>query len=228
MPAPNAGPEPSRASAEPMAKSYEPRAAGRTSPHDFPIGPAPSYLCSSMEPLREEYIAMRETIRARGTARLVLLPAVIAAWAATAVATAAVITIAISTLVPLMVLVAGFEAIYALHFNVERIGRYLQVFHEPEDGWEHVAMAYGQHFPGSGPDPLFSRLFVMAASINFIPAALGGDVPEIVVLAVLHLLFINRIRVARGVSAKQRVDDLQRFTALKQNPASRIPTPESR
>ncbi len=164
---------------------------------------------------RDEHLAMRETIRARGTARMVLLPAVIAAWAATAIATAAVITIAISTLVPLMVLVAGFEAVYALHLNVERIGRYLQVFHEADGGWEHVAMAYGQRFPGNAPDPLFGRVFVMATSVNFIPAALGGDVPEIVVLAVLHLLFINRIRVARAVLARQRAEDLERFTTLK-------------
>lgn len=163
---------------------------------------------------RDEYIALRKTIRARGTARMILLPAVIAAWAATAIATAAVITIAISTLVPLMVLVAGFEAICALHLNVERIGRYVQVFHEG-DGWEHVAMAYGQRFGGDTPDALFSRIFVLATSVNFIPAALGGDVSEIVVLAVLHLLFINRIRVARAASARQRTQDLERFSALK-------------
>ena len=75
-----------------------------------------------MDRQAQEYVALRETIRARGTVRMVLPPAVIAAWAATAIATAAVITIAISTLVPLLVLVAGFEAVYALHLNVERAG----------------------------------------------------------------------------------------------------------
>ncbi len=168
-----------------------------------------------MEPARDEYIALRDTIRVRGTARMLLLPVAIAAWAATAIATAAVITVAISTLVPLMVLVAGFEAIFALHLNVERIGRYLQVFHEASGGWEHVAMAYGQRFGNGAPDPLFSRIFVLATSVNFIPAALGGDLPEMVVLAVLHLLFVNRIRIARGACAKQRAQDLERFAALK-------------
>ncbi len=177
-------------------------------------------------PARDEYIALRETIRARGTARMLLLPAVIAAWAATAIATAAVIAIAISTLVPLMVLVAGFEAIYALHLNVERIGRYLQVFHERDGGWEHVAMAYAQRFGGDGPDPLFGRIFVMAASVNFIPAALGGDTTaEIVVLGIFHLLFINRIRMARAGSAKQRAQDLERFTWLRENPNREPPVP---
>lgn len=143
-----------------------------------------------------------------------LLPIIFIGWAGTAVATAAVITVAISTLVPLTVLAAGFEAIYALHVNVERIGRYLQVFHEESAGWEHVAMGYGRRFP-AGFDPLFSRVFVIAVSVNFLPAALGGDVPEIAVLAVLHLLFVNRVRVAGRAAAKMRAEDLERFRTIR-------------
>jgi hypothetical protein len=162
----------------------------------------------------DEYLALRATIRERVTARIVLVPFIFIGWAATAVATAAVITVAVSTLVPLLVLVAGFEAIFALHVNVERIGRYLQVFHEPDAGWERVAMRFGQQFPGSGPDPLFSRHFLLATSVNFLPAALGGDVPELVLIAVLHLIFINRVRIARAFAATQRVKDLERFETL--------------
>jgi hypothetical protein len=44
-----------------------------------------------------------------------LIPFVVTAWAAVAIATSAVITVAISTLVPLLVLAAGFEAAVALH-----------------------------------------------------------------------------------------------------------------
>jgi hypothetical protein len=157
---------------------------------------------------------MRATIRERGTARMVLIPFIFIGWAGTAVATAAVITVAVSTLVPLLVLVAGFEAVFALHLNVERIGRYLQVFHEPDGGWERVAMQFGQQFPGAGPDPLFSRHFLLATSVNFLPAALGGAVQEIVIVAVLHLIFINRVRMARAFAATQRVKDLERFEAL--------------
>lgn len=158
---------------------------------------------------------MRATIRERGTARMVLVPLVFIGWAGVAIATAAVITVALSTLVPLMVLVAGFEAIFALHMNVERVGRYLQVFHEPDGGWEHVAMRFGQNFPGSGPDPLFSRIFVLATSINFLPAALGGEPLELVVLAVLHLAFIYRVRAAQKYAATQRALDLERFASLR-------------
>jgi hypothetical protein len=179
-----------------------------------------------------EYQALRASIRERGTARMLLFPIIVIGWAATAIATGAVITVALSTLVPLLVLAAGFEAIFALHTNVERIGRYLQVFHEqPKDGsehadrehveWEHVAMEFGRRFPRSGPDPLYGRLFALAISVNYLPAALGGTEIELAVLAVFHLIAIGRIRYCRSVAAKQRALDLERFAAIaNQSPTS--------
>ena len=161
-----------------------------------------------------EYAALRDTIRQRGTARMVLVPLVFLGWAGTAVATAAVITVALSTLVPLLVLAAGFETILALHTNVERIGRYLQVFHERDGGWEQVAMAFGRRFPGAGSDPLFAQLFVFGVSVNFL-AVLGGEVYEVAVLAVLHLVLVYRIRTARMGAAKHRAEDLERFEQLR-------------
>lgn len=165
----------------------------------------------------DEFRVLRATIQQRGTARMVVLPIVFIGWAGTAVATAAVITVAISTLVPLLILVAGFEAVFALHVNVERIGRYIQVFHE-QDGeslWESTSSRFTQQFPAAGPDPLCSRLFVLATSVNFLPAALGWEnMAELAVLAALHLLFINRVRLARSFSARQRSEDLERFQTL--------------
>jgi hypothetical protein len=148
---------------------------------------------------------------------MVLVPVIFIGWAASAVATAAVITVGLSTLVPLLVLAAGFEAIFALHMNVERIGRYLQVFHEADGGWEQVASAYAQRFAGAGPDPLSAQLFVFAASVNFLPVALGGETVEYIVLAIPHLLLIYRIRTARTAAARQRALDLQRYGELRQS-----------
>ncbi len=168
---------------------------------------------------KAEYEALRATIRERGTARMLLAPLVFTAWAGTAIATSAIITVAVSTLLPLMVLAAGFESIYALYMNVERIGRYLQVFHEPSDGpladrgWEHVTMEFGARFPG-GPDPLYTRLFVTTVSLNFLPVALGGSTVEIVLLAVAHVLVIYRIRTAQAAARTQRALDLERFRDL--------------
>jgi hypothetical protein len=166
----------------------------------------------------DEFRALRATIQQRGTVRMLVVPLTFVGWAATAVATAAVITVAVSTLVPLLILVAGFESLFALHVNVERIGRYLQVFHEAEDtGWETVASRFGQRFAPALPDPLFGRLFVLATSVNFLPAALGWEnIPELVVLAALHLVFINRVRLARAFAAAQREKDLDRFRAIRQ------------
>lgn len=164
---------------------------------------------------QSEYEALRATIRERGTARMVLGPIIFMGWAAVAIATASVITVALSTLVPLMVLAAGFETVFALHANVERIGRYLQVFHEEGAGWEHVAMEFGRRFPAGGPDPLFGRLFVIAVSVNFIPAALGGTPIELGLLAILHVALVVRIRTARTWAARQRATDLEHFAALR-------------
>ena len=169
-----------------------------------------------MDQKTAEYEALRETIRSRGTVRMLLIPIIFIGWAATAVATAAIITVAISTLVPLLVLVAGFEAIFALHINVERIGRYLQVFHEQQGGWENVAMAYGQRYPGAGPDPLFAQIFVFAISVNFLPVALGFEHPaELVILLIPHVLAVYRVRMARVAASRQRKEDLERFMSLR-------------
>jgi hypothetical protein len=162
-----------------------------------------------------EYQALRATIRERGTARMVLLPFCLALWAAVAIATTAVVSLPIAALGPLLVLAGGFESIYALHLNVERIGRYLQVFHEIDGGWEHVALAFGQRYRGGGPDALFGTLFLIAIALNYLLVALGATTPELAVLGILHLLVALRIGTARRHAAKQRRVDLERFQAIK-------------
>ena len=167
-----------------------------------------------------EFEALRATIRERGTARMILLPVTLGIWAAVAIATTAAVALPIAALVPLVVLAAGFEAIYALHVNVERIGRYVQVFHEDQGGWEHVAMAFGQRFPGRGTDALFSGLFLVATALNFLPVALRGTTPEMIVAGLRHLLLAVHIGTARNRAARQRRQDLERFTALRDDSAT--------
>jgi hypothetical protein len=163
----------------------------------------------------EEYAALRATIRERGTVRMILLPVTFGLWGGAAIATTAAVALPIAALLPLVVLAAGFEAIYALHVNVERIGRYIQVFHEPDGGWEHVAMTFGQRFPGKGPDALFSGLFLAATALNYLPVALGGTIPEMVAAGLLHLLLAFHIGTARSRASHQRMQDLERFQALR-------------
>ena len=73
----------------------------------------------------EEYRALRETIRERGTVRVWLAVMSTAAWAALALSALALAPWPVATLLPLLMLAAGFEGVFALHTGVERIGRYL-------------------------------------------------------------------------------------------------------
>src|SRR5437667_12138684 len=86
-------------------------------PHNLDIGMTPRE--------QERYAALRATIRERGTARVWVFAAGTAVWAALTVATTATSAPPVATLIPLVVLAASFEAVFALHVGVERVGRYL-------------------------------------------------------------------------------------------------------
>ena len=170
----------------------------------------------------EEYTSLRATIRERGTARVCLFCGGLVAWAAATIATAALAALPVATLLPLLILAAGFEAVFNLHTGVERIGRYLQVFYCDEDpshtgrDWERTVMAYGRAFPRGGSDPLFTIYFVLATILNFVPVLLAEPVRlEVTVVGLAHLGFIARVFVARHASAGQRARDLERFQKIK-------------
>jgi hypothetical protein len=174
----------------------------------------------------EEYRALRDTIRQRGTARVWVFLAGLTAWAALTVATAALAALPVAALLPLLILAAAFEAVFSLHVGVERIGRYVQVFFEDESPegaqpgevrkWEHVAMTFGRPLTGSSIDPLFAMFFILATFLNFVPVFLAEPMRiEITVVGTAHVLFIGRILAARWVASRQRAADLERFQQLK-------------
>ena len=90
----------------------------------------------------EEYRALRSTIRERGSLRVIVIVITFSAWAGALLAASALFTIPLFSLVPLTVLAAGFETVFALHVAVERIGRYIHAHYEPLSattaGWEHA------------------------------------------------------------------------------------------
>jgi hypothetical protein len=168
----------------------------------------------------EEYRALRATIRERGTARVWAFIAGLTAWAAFTIATMALASVPVATLLPLLVLAGAFEAVFALHTGVERIGRYIQVFLEDEandPGWEQRIMKFGALGRlAASSDPLFTIYFLTAALFNFVPVLLAGAVPvEYGVVGALHVLFIARLVVARRASGRQRAIDLDRFQRIK-------------
>ena len=164
-----------------------------------------------------EYQALRDTIRARGTARVCAVLAGVVAWAALAIAVLATGLKGAIMLAPLVVLVATFEINFFIHTGVERIGRYLQVFYEEQGGavgWETTAMNLGAKFP-SGLDPLFAAIFATAATLNFLSALASEQRPGWMALSLLaHLGFAYRIVVARKLAGAQRALDLDRFRGL--------------
>lgn len=169
----------------------------------------------------EEYKALRDTIRERGTTRAWTVLAGLIAWGGLTIATAALATLPVATLLPLLILATAFEVVFSLHTGVERIGRYIQVFFEEEDsrGWEHTAMAYGRTFGGGG-DPLFANFFRIAAILNFIPAVFANPMPiEWGVVGSIHALFIVRVVLARRHAVRQRTIDLERLQQLKRSSA---------
>jgi hypothetical protein len=166
----------------------------------------------------EEYRALRATIRERGTARVWAFMAGLTAWAAFTIATMALADVPVATLLPLLVLAGAFEAVFALHTGVERIGRYIQVFLEDEandSGWEQRIMKFGAMGRLASSDPLFTIYFLTAALFNFVPVLLAGAVPvEYGVVGALHVLFIARLVLARRTSGRQRAIDLERFQRI--------------
>lgn len=162
----------------------------------------------------EEYKALRATIRERGTARIWVVVAGLAAWAALAIATATLATAPVATFVPLVVLSATFEAACALHFGVERIGRYLEVYHD--DRWEQTIAVFGRGVPGAATDPLFVILFAIATLLNLVPAMLAEPTAiEIAVVGAGHFALLLRLAVARRAAVRQRALERDRFVQLK-------------
>lgn len=173
-----------------------------------------------------EFTVLRQTISTRGTARIILLPATLFAWSAVV----SMLLVSgylrpIDSLFSLAVLVAGFEAIHALHAGVERIGRYLQVYYEAgTDGpqWETTCMMVGPALPGGGVDPLFTILFAGAAVVNVVPALLPSPTRlEMAVLGLLHAAFLVRVARARWAAARQRAVELESYRAIRSGAAPR-------
>lgn len=166
-----------------------------------------------------EYTALRHTIASRGTTRMTLMPVIFIGWAMVAGTLTILGNHPAASVFPLAVLAGGFEAIYAMHVGVERIGRYIQVFYEgAEDGprWETTAMAVGPALPGGGVDPLFTVTFAFATVLNMIPAIVPSPTAlELSVIGLLHAALLVRLVRARGAATRQRAVDLESYRAVR-------------
>jgi hypothetical protein len=164
-----------------------------------------------------EYETLRATIRHRGTMRIYVLLAGVVAWGGLTMALVITQAQGSAIVVPLLILATTFELNFFVHTGVERIGRYIQVFHEEASGsigWETTAMNYGAKFPG-GLDPLFVAAFSICGAVNlFSSLAIARRPGWIAFSLILHSLFAYRIVSTRKAAASQRALDLDRFRSL--------------
>jgi hypothetical protein len=180
---------------------------------------------------RQEFTALRETIRSRGGARPIVFLIGLATWAVLLVGIVALLANPIASVVPLLVLLGTFEAVRSLHLGVERIGRYVQVFfEEPSSGrapigapaWEHTAMVFGPSIPGAGVHPFFLPVFILATSVNLLAVWLPGPlIVEAVPLLVPHLAFVLWMFYCDRGMRKQRAAELARFREIRSALAGR-------
>ena len=177
-------------------------------------------------PAATEYRVLRDTIAARGSLRPVLVLAGLTGWALMVTAVLAWIPYPLAAVIPLLVLLATFEVIRPLHFGAERLGRYLQVFHEEEGqlerplsdtpSWERVAMRLSA-VPGTGGHPLFVPLFFLATIVNTLPVLLAqppATAIELGALGVPHAAFLIWLLNADRAMRRQRTAELEQFRAL--------------
>lgn len=179
----------------------------------------------------DEYRVLRETIGRRGTIRPVLMLTGTVAWAALLITVLAWLPYPLASVIPLLVLLATFEAIRPLHFGSERLGRYLQVFYEEVGAirplaevpsWERVAMVFGGGVPGAGGHPLFVPVFGLATLLNYLAVVLPGPIAiEMGSLAVPHAAFLVWLVVSDRAVRAQRAIELARFRALRDEERSR-------
>jgi hypothetical protein len=174
-----------------------------------------------MTPRDSEFRILRETIAWRGTVRMALVPVTAGIWALVWTNLLLSTDAGAAGAIPLLVLVAGFEAVHALHSGVERIGRYLQVNYENgREGplWESTAMRLGPGLPGGGVDPLFTAIFLLGAATNLalLATSLSPQLPTVVLMATLHTFFAVRVLRARRAAGQQRAVDLESFRAVRE------------
>lgn len=153
---------------------------------------------------------------------MVLLWAGVVAWAALLTAVMAWLPLPVAACLPLSVLIATFEAVRTLHLGVERIGRYLQVFHEPATpesdgpGWEHVAMALGPRVPGAGGHPLGAPLILAATLVNGLAVVLPGPTPiEWRAMLVVHAAFAAWVVAGDRRMRAQRARELEALERIR-------------
>jgi hypothetical protein len=172
----------------------------------------------------EEFRQLRATIRERSIARVVVSLITFVSWGALALGLPHSDDSMVFGFVPLVVLAAGFELVFALHVGVERIGRYLAVFYETAaemPKWETAIAAFGRSAARKATPihALLATEFIVAAAFNLLFAVEAGfgALPKSIAMAVFHVAFIARVLQAVRQAGRQREVDAAAFRAIAQD-----------
>jgi hypothetical protein len=173
-----------------------------------------------------EFRSLRDAVASRGHLRVTLTLLGMAVWAMVLTAVLIALPFPVAAVIPLTMLLATFEAIRPLHAGAERIGRYIQVFHEEAGAaadspfsppaWERTAMVFGSAVPGAAGHPLAAPLFGIATAVNLLAVIIPGPLPEeLAFVSVPHLAFLAWLVRADAAMRAQRPKELARFRELR-------------
>jgi hypothetical protein len=182
-----------------------------------------------------EFDDLRGAIRARATLAPALVVFAVIGWATLTLWVFTSDVVSAATLVPLIVLAAGFEATVALQTSANRLARYLQAAYEesltePPDArprWESTSLLFRQRFGPIGSNALFPVLFGLATAVNFVPAAVSGTSEELAGIGLAHLLLIVRIVIADRRAGRRQDEDLERYRSLLSSASASKSAPPS-
>jgi hypothetical protein len=173
-----------------------------------------------------EFRSLRDTVASRGHLRATLTLAGIGVWAVVLTAILIALPFPVAAVIPLTVLLATFEAIRPLHFGAERIGRYIQVFHEEPNAladsslsppaWERTAMVFGSSLPGAAGHPLAAPLLAIATVVNLLAVVLPEPLPvELALIGLPHLALLTWLARSDRAMRTQRPTELARYRELR-------------
>ncbi len=172
----------------------------------------------------EEFRQLRATIRERSAARVVVSLITFVSWGTLALVLYRWDEPMVCGLIPLVVLIVGFELAFALHVGVERIGRYVAVFYEGSPQapkWETAIAAFGRSAAAKATQThvLLAGEFIVAAGFNLVVLVVAVQPNPYVsslsiAMAVIHGAFIARVVLALRQAARQREADAAAFRAI--------------
>jgi hypothetical protein len=177
----------------------------------------------------EEFRALRTAIRERTSARLLFLAIAWVGWASLATAIMLVLPAVPLLVLPLVVLLAGFDVNLAMVRGAEHIAAYLRVACEERravPGWETASADLARRHPESVADPLFFWLFAAVLGANYLCVVLAvgetadpaihvrEDSLDLALVTALHVAVLVRFVLGRRGLMGGRERELQKVRAV--------------